>query len=1022
MAKFDEEKYNKMILSPAVEAFKQAGKLPDVFERYDLPLDVVNIAVIEPAIKTVVAYWNKTKNNPRFTILLSSLLNDVDSSRRILTNQELREKQREIVREDRRRRAEAGFASLDKSLELVAGKGYITSSEKKTLIERFTREGISEKDIVDRIRVPVKEIERPPKTEGLPKMVRDQIRSSLGALGKRNLYEFLGIPSPSPKEKIIESHRLREAEWRQKPAGHLKAAAQTLLGIIQTHLINGDPARYEDALVMEALEALRPEVKLAAISKRITRDVFQKLVFRAMEQGVFESRAGDYILSLAEEFGASVEWTQGEETINCAQCLTAFPRKSSLERCGVCGDPLWIKCPKCSKRIPARDQACGDCGFVVANLREVEFLIALAQKSLRDNDLTTADLKTQEALRLWPGHPELAALLAQIKSYRDEIERSHQRLSEALAGQRLFEARSVCATLISKAPDYKGHDGKDARQWRAEIERWIKEAEDRVAEARKHESGGRTEDAAVAFQEALHLAADAEEARKGLLRCPPQPPSNVRVTLGDDQILVEWLSSSSAGDIEYLVVAKRDSATVAPEDGQRLALVRDCSWRDKTQAAGAVVCYAVFAERGGARSRPSVSKPLLVAREVEEFALEVKDGIVQGSWRLSAPEGRVRIFRKEGAPPAGREGEEIKPASANHFIDRAARLGRIYYYRALVEYHDRDGMQVFTSGRVVSVRPEAPPQPLDRFEIAAERNGIRFSWQPTASGAVMIYRTDERPQWAFGEQILARHLSVFGAPLSVVGDRQALDPSPPSQSPVYYVAVTVSGDTAIVGASQSYVDIKGVSELSADDFDHYLQLKWKWPEGCRWAIVAWRPDAYPQDARDSKAEKRRITKGEYERNGGFRIENPMSRPYRFVVFAAKEVEGETIYSMGLGSGARGELRVNQRIQVEYSIRRPTLFSFSKRYKLILKASQDVPMLPDLALVARPGDLQPMSVDDAVTLATFSNRRLQAGMEKELEFSLDGVARPVYLGLFFRARSAYQQFQLIGPSPAQLKVG
>ncbi|MGH9936709.1 MAG: hypothetical protein ACREAM_10720, partial [Blastocatellia bacterium] len=362
-----------------------------------------------------------------------------------------------------------------------------------------------------------------------------------------------------------------------------------------------------------------------------------------------------------------------------------------------------------------------------------------------------------------------------------------------------------------------------------------------------------------------------------------------------------------------------------------------------------------------------------------------------------------------------------KPASANHFVDRAVRQGQLYYYRALVEYHDRNGAQVFTNGRVGSVRPEAPPQPLDRFEIAVERNGARFSWQPPASGAVKIYRTDKRPRWAFGEQIHTRSLTGFGIPLDSTGDRQAHDPSPPSQSLIYYVAVTVSGDAAVVGATQSYVATEDVSELSAHDFGHYLQLQWKWPERCQSAVVAWRTDVYPRDARDPSATARRISRGEYERNGGFKVENPLRQPYRFAVFAAAQAGGETVYSPGLGSGARGDLRVNQQIRIEYSIERPRRFRLDKRWKLVLKAAQDVPNLPEIALVARPGAFQPMSVEDANILATFSNRSLRAGTEKELEFSLDGVARPVYLRLFFREQSAYQQFQLIDPSPARLKV-
>jgi hypothetical protein len=284
---------------------------------------------------------------------------------------------------------------------------------------------------------------------------------------------------------------------------------------------------------------------------------------------------------------------------------------------------------------------------------------------------------------------------------------------------------------------------------------------------------------------------------------------------------------------------------------------------------------------------------------------------------------------------------------------------------------------------------------------------------------VKIYRTDKRPQWAFGEQIHARSLAGFGAPLNSIGDRQAHDPSPPSQSIIYYVAVTISGDAAVVGATQSYVATEDVSGLSARDCGHYLQLQWKWPERCASVVVAWRPDAYPQKADDRLAIKQRVWKGEYEQRGGFRIENPSARRYWFSVFAVLEVNGETIYSAGLRPGARAKLL--KKIAIEYSIERPAWYRFDKRWKLILKAAQDVRALPEIVLIANPGNLQPLSVESGKVVEIFPRVRLHAGNVKELEFSLDGVARPVYLRLFFREQSADQQFELIEPSPAQLKV-
>lgn len=1026
MGKFDEQSYIKRVLSPAVEAFQKEGRLPDVFERYDLPLDIADVTVIEATIHTVVNCWNKTKNNPRYTSLLASLLNQEEQKRcrTILRDQIAREKHREIIAEERRLRAAERFAELDKSVELIAGKGFITPGEKTTLLNRFTRGGLTEKEVLDHIRVPVKEEVQPVRNDGLPKAVRDDIRSNLAVFGKHDLYDFLGISQLSSKEQINNAYRKLEADWRQKKVDHQKTAAQKLLGFIQTYLVNGDPAKYQTALTSDLLEALRPDVELAAADKHITTAKFQKLVEQAKTQGIGNADATNYIISLAKDFGAAVESVASEEMIRCANCQTAFARKNSPDNCTTCGQALWLKCPKCKKRVAAAERACAECGFKIADRPRVELLLREAQLALQEGELALAQRNTQEAQKLWPEHSELAALSAQIKSRQAESEKQHQQLGQALADQKLFEARRICLALISKAQDYKGYDGKDARQWRSEIDRRIAEVETWLAKAREHERNRRLDEAAAAYLEAQRLATDADEARQGLLRCPPQPPLNVRAQLQAGQVQIEWMASASTGEIEYLVVGKRDGAPSSCEDGQLIARTPDIFCQDKTAQPGSVVHYAVCSERHGARSRLVPAKGLLIAREVDQFSLEVRNGAVHGSWQFNAPNGRVRIFRQEGQAPAGREGDEIKPTGTHHFVDRAVQLGRVYYYRALVEYHTSGGEQVFTAGRLKSVRPEAPPQKLSSFNIAAEPDRLLFSWTPVTSGEVKIYRTNQEFPWPEGAQIQVGQLAEFGLPLDGVfdrnGNRQAQDLSLPRQTLVYYTAVTVSGDAAVVGARQSFIATEDVSELRADDRGHYLQLLWRWPDGCQSAVVAWRTDVHPQDANDELAVKRRIARGEYERQGGFRVEKPLSQPYYFAVFALVEINGATVHSSALRSDARAALRLTSQVGIHYSIESASWYQRSRK-KLVLKTEQDVPNLPEIVLVARPQELQPRRIEDGQTLVTFSGLNLDAQTETALEFSLEGVARPVYLRLFFRDPAAYQRFQLLDPPPAQAKV-
>ncbi len=1021
MSKFDPDDYMKRVFSPAADAFaKDGGRLPDLFKRYDLPFDVSDPKEIEAAVRTVTAYWNKQKNNPRYNRLVSSLVKEAGPGGRedirVLSDPEARRQQRAVVEADRLKRREARFEELKTSISGVAAKGYITPKEKAELLARFVKAGFTEGEIESHIRVPTRDTAtKLPQDQGLDQVVRNQIRTNLAALKKRDLYDFLGLGSNAKPDEIKRRHGELYAEWARRQNDFSKTAAQALLGIVQSHLFAG-MAKYEKARVYDVLERLRPEVKLMAADARISREEFDHLLSLANKWGLDRAVATEYILSLAEECGAAIEWAAGEETVGCANCFAASPKKA--EKCKVCGADLWADCPKCQTRVAISESACGKCGFVVANLSKVKLLTRQAQLALEDGALRDALKYAREAERLWGRQGEVAAILGRIEAGRQAVEGIRRRLDDALTSKTLFCARGEVKELTRVAPGYVGLDGKTLDQLKAEVEARLAAAETILRRAREHEKNRRTEDAVFAFLEALGEAADAEEARAGLRRYPPEPPKGVRTAAHDDHVLVEWSASRAVGNIEYIVVRREGRPPAAPDDGQVVARTATLSCRDKDARPGSLAFYAVFAERGGAASRTADSGCLLVAREVSDFKLEAGDRVVRGSWNFDVPEGRVRVYCREGVAPEPHTAREVSLSGPHGFSDTLVQNGRLYYYRAVVEYRDARGQSVFTSGLVRSVKPEQPPKPVEHMIVNFEGGVLNLLWTPPPHGKVTIYRAAREPEWKSGTQIPVASVDGLGFRLQNKSDGQAADTAPPD-TPAYYVPVTVAGDAVVVGAARRFIALPDVSNLVAEDFGRYLQLRWQWPPGCQSALVAWRADAFPQEAHDLCAAGRMITRGEYERQGGFRVESPSASAYKFVVFAAMEVAGETVYSAGVREGARAELRTAPLVPVSYTLTRGRLHR--SRFTLTLSAEASINNLPEVVVVAKRGDLQPLRSDDGAVVASFGGAGLTAGEPLPLRFELNGAQPPVYLRAFFREAASYKSFRLIDPPPEQLRI-
>lgn len=1021
MWKFNPDEYMKRVFTPAADAFsKDGGRLPDIFERYGLPLEISDQKEIEEAVRTVTAYWNKQKNNPKYNRLVSSLTRDAGAGGkddlRVLCDPEARAHQRAAVEAERRARREARFEELKSSISGVAAKGYITPREKAELLARFAKDGFTKAEIESHIRVPEREpAAKLPTDQGLDQLVRNQIRTNLSTLKKRDLYDFLGVSHAPKPEEIRRRHAELYAEWNRRQNDFNKTAAQALLGIVQSHLFSG-MEKYETARVFDVLERLRPEVKLMAADSRITREEFDHLLGLATKLGLEKGLATQYILSLAEECRASIEWAAGEETVGCANCSAASPKASA--KCRTCGTDLWADCPKCRERVALAESACGNCGFVVGKLPEVRLLVRRAQLKLEDGALAEALRHAREAEALWGRQGEVASILDKIERRQKSVEEIRRRLDSALAAKKLFAAREVLAELTRAAPDYTGRDHKTVAQIKSEVEARLASVEAILQRARGYEKYRRTDDAVFAFLEALGEASDAEEARAGLRRYSPEPPHGVRAAAHGDHVLVEWSASPAVGDVEYVVVRREARAPAALDDGQAVARTSALSCRDESPRPGSLSFYSVFAERGAAASRAASSGCVLVAREVSDFQLEVGDRVVRGYWRFDVQEGRVRVFCREGSVPEGQSGREVALDGPHGFTDAQVQNGRLYYYRVAVEYRDAGGHPVSTPGLVRSVRPEQPPKPVEHMVVTFDGGALNLLWTPPPHGKVTIYRAAHAPAMKSGAQISLADVGALGLRLRNKADSNAIDDAPPD-APAYYVPVTVAGDVAVVGTARRFVAQPDISNLAAEDFGSYLLLRWQWPPNCQSALVAWRSDAFPEDARDPQASGRRVTRGEYERQGGFRLDAPAKVPYKFTVFAAVETGGETAYSAGLREGARAELRTASPPVISYTLARGRLHR--SRFTLTLSAEDEVGSLPEVVVVAKRGDLQPLRNDDGSVVASFGGRPLPAGDKVPFQFDLNGAQRPLYLRVFFRDAASYKNFRLIDPPPEQLRV-
>lgn len=226
---------------------------------------------------------------------------------------------------------------------------------------------------------------------------------------------------------------------------------------------------------------------------------------------------------------------------------------------------------------------------------------------------------------------------------------------------------------------------------------------------------------------------------------------------------------------------------------------------------------------------------------------------------------------------------------------------------------------------------------------------------------------------------------------------------------------------APLAAASPQAAVADVQGCAAQDLGSYVLLRWRWPDSCSQVTVAWRRHDFPTAPSDPRAICRRVTRAEYERQGGVRFEDLEVASHYFGVFAMGvcDGDGELAFAPGSSAGARCALYRRPSAVVSYSIRRQWLQR--RRVTLELRTDTLIDPLPPLLLLAKPGEFQPIDRKDGTVLAELGWLRLGPEEPLRIDVDLPPLRTALYLRAFFADLPTQRGYRLVDPPCEQLKI-
>lgn len=976
-----------------------------------LPFDppVKDEARIKAAINAKQQEWARLHNSSETRSIALNYMELVPEIERVMLEDE-------TARDEEADKAikirEKVLPQFEGELRILEGKGYIMPRDIKELEDKYSSYGITYENIRSGISVPV--TDTPPKksevfkaAKALDKNTVKLINSHLDVLGKENIYDFLGISTQADIKSLETSARNKhhDAFHSEDKSGKTSAAQLLTELIIELFFESGKRDEYDRYLDVSAYPELG---ELIDEENRRAGYISPEILLRLVNFGV--TTYGENVLDIEEHIRSycrayGVEVDMVAPYITCPNCHKHSPRGTVF--CEHCAAPLEGKCPKCGTFFSGGASVCSSCSFPLGDMGKAIPYVEQVENSLNDNNWSSAKHGLNYVQQYWPLHPRYEELKHRADVVEDRYYNTLDAIEEAVKGNRYYAAKE----LEERA---EANNIKVPEDMKALIFDTIDEFNQKLSDLKEENN---------ATYETLHsllfMVSDSLELDRMLSQYPPAPPSRITARPAGDAVSVNWTSSPSSGNIEYILVRKEDSVSLTAYDGNILYEGDQNTFSDKHVPPLRNFFYSVFVKRGSSYSEMGAvaAAPVRIVPELKEFKIIPGEGAAQISWTPPAHLNSVKLWRKMDGekPEVSGEGDFIQTDRLDGYTDMTLENDKNYWYYAVASYRTADGEDIDSKGIVGSVIPHKLVAPIEQFSISKveDTDDIYLaSWQGAPREEILIFSADAKPRHYLGQVLPTDELIYSYNRLQL--DNQTLTNAKfrlSIEGGKYVFPVAVSGPFGTIGTPVYITNIPDVDNISYSIVDYDLFIKFDWPEDYNESVVvAWRRDRYPESFTQKNTEYVICSKEQYDIDSGVRIHDITRDSYYIKIYTEFSTpDGRKVYSDGAEYLVDNTPPDEFFYEIEY---KKPLFSSKRKIKVKLFADQLFDF-PKAVIIGKVGQV-PLDISDGEHLFEL---RKETGISGPITFEYETGKLPknMYMRLFFYDESEYRHLR---PLPAR----
>ena len=322
----------------------------------DLSIDPpeTDTKAIEAAIARKQSEWSRLRNHPTKGLQAQQNISMIPDIRRVMYDPALREQEAAVAKTHTARDKAGKISEIDRHIEILMGKGFISQEE---IVKLARRHELEETDIQDRVRlkknekfarvdqqlslrmakgyITEEEIKKlaqrhnlkvdevksrvyipmlkngpdkdAPEQRQMDRSLEKSIRENLKIIEKKSLYDFLGLHESADIETLKDAISRKKKELAR--AGKKDAqvtAGNTLAGHCATIFRNEESRiAYDISLAKSRLAELDSDIDISGFNGQIRREYYEILLQKAIDFGMEEQEAERYI----QDYCKRKNWT-----------------------------------------------------------------------------------------------------------------------------------------------------------------------------------------------------------------------------------------------------------------------------------------------------------------------------------------------------------------------------------------------------------------------------------------------------------------------------------------------------------------------------------------------------------------------------------------------------------------------------------------------------------------------------------------------------------------------------------------